>query len=92
MYFKSSGHYIRSFDACGNEKSYRLNINEAYAQLKEADFIFAHRSYLVNCKFIRYFDARLIVMPDGLEINVTRDSKKSREAQYIFGKYKRSLR
>lgn len=92
MYFRSDRHYIRSYGADGKEKSYRLSINEAYDQLKEADFIFAHRSYLVNCKFIKYFDTRLIILTDGLEINVTRDSKKSREAQYIFGKYKRSLR
>lgn len=92
MYFKSDKHYIRSYDADGNEKAYRLSINEAYNQLKEADFIFAHRSYLFNCKFIKYFDTRLIMLSDDFTINVTRDNKKFREAQCIFGKYKRNLR
>ncbi|MBP3360187.1 MAG: LytTR family transcriptional regulator DNA-binding domain-containing protein [Clostridia bacterium] len=91
-YFKSDKHYTRSYTEGGKEKSYRLAITDVYKQLKELNFIYVHRSYLVNCKYIKYFDTQNVILLNDLIISVTRDEDKLREAQGIFGRYKRSLR
>ena len=92
MYFKSDKHYINAYMADGNEKSYRCSINDAYNQLKSASYIFIHRSYLINCKFIKYFNTQLVILSNDLEINVTRNDERLNEAKEIFGRYKRGLR
>lgn len=92
MYFKSDKHYIKAYMAGGSEKTYRLSINDAYNQLKDASFIFIHRSYLVNCRFIKYFNTQLVILENDLEINVTRNEDRLNEAKRIFGRYKWGLR
>ena len=92
MYFKSDKHYINAYMADGTEKSYRCSINDAYNQLKSASYIFIHRSYLINCKFIKYFNTQLVILSNDLEINVTRNDERLNEAKEIFGRYKRGLR
>ena len=92
MYFKSDKHYIWAYNVIGRDKSYRLRMNEAYEQLKKANFIFVHRSYLINCKFIKYFDTKIIVLSNDYEISVTRNGERWSEAKNIFGDYKRGLR
>ena len=92
LYFKTDKHYIWSYTINGKDKSYRCSIKEAYAQLSEADFIYIHRSYLVNCRYIKYFDTQNIIMLSEEEISVTRNETKLKEAQSIFSRYKRRLR
>lgn len=92
MYFKTEKHYLRAYLSGGKENTYRINIDDTYAQLKDADFIFVHRSYLLNCKFIKYLDAQIVRMTDCTEISVTRNREKFDEAKKIFGKFKRGMR
>ena len=74
MHFKSDRHYIRAYMADETEKSYRCSINDAYNQLKSASYIFIHRSYLINCKFVRYFNTQLVILSNDL---INRDIDKS---------------
>lgn len=92
MYFKSDRHYINAYTADGKEAAYRCSINEAYKQLSKSFFIFIHRSYLVNCRFIKLFNTQYITLTGGEKIALTRNEEKIREAQIIFSNYKRSLR
>ncbi len=92
MYFKTNKHYLQAVTSEGNGKLYRISINEAYNRLKYADFIFVHRSYLINCKFIKYLDAQTVEITDGTKISVTRNIEKFEEAKRIFSKFKRSMR
>lgn len=92
MYFKTEKHYLRAYSSGGKENTYRINNIDAYAQLKDADFIFVHRSYLLNCKFIKYLDAQIVRMTDGTEISVTRNREKFDEAKKIFSRFKRGMR
>lgn len=92
IYFKTDKHYIRAYSLSGTVASYRCAIKEVYEQLKNADFIFIHRSYLVNCRHIKYFDTRTLIMTNDEKIAVTRDSERLKEAQQIFGRYMRRLR
>ena len=92
IYFKSDRHYISAYTKEGKEKTYRLNINEAYKQLSDDFFIYVHRSYLINCRFIDFFDTKNILLSNGEKISVTRNEEKLKNAQIIFSDYKRSLR
>lgn len=92
IYFKTDRHYIWSYTINGTDKSYRCSIKEAYEQLATADFIYIHRSYLVNCRYVKYFDTQNIIMLNDEKISVTRDEAKLKKAQGIFGRYKRRLR
>ena len=92
MYFKSDRHYINAYTADGKEAAYRCSIKDAYKQLSKSFFIFIHRSYLVNCRFIKLFNTQYITLTGGEKIALTRNEEKIREAQIIFSNYKRSLR
>lgn len=92
IYFKTDKHYIWSYTINGKDKSYRCSIKEAYEQLAKADFIYIHRSYLINCRYVKYFDTHNIILLSDEKISVTRDETKLREAQVIFSRYKRRLR
>lgn len=92
IYFKNEKHYIYAYTVNGREKAYRCSIKDAYNQLKDAYFICVHRSYLLNCRYIRYFDAQNVIMCNDEKINVTRDENRLKEAQKIFVRHKRSLR
>jgi DNA-binding LytR/AlgR family response regulator len=92
MYFKIEKHYIRAYTVNGEVMSCRCSIKDAYERLAKADFIYIHRSYLVNCRYIKYFDTQVVIMLNDEEISVTRDEKKLKEAQVIFNRYKRRLR
>ncbi len=92
LYFKSDGHYIRAYSIDGKDTLYRCSIKQANEQLADANFIFVHRSYLINCKYIKYFDTQNVILTNGMTISVTRDEDKLSEAKAVFGRYKRSLR
>lgn len=92
IYFKIEKHYIRAYNINGKGLSYRCGIKDAYKQLVKADFIYLHRSYLINCRYIKHFDTQNVIMINNEKISVTRDEKRLREAQEIFARYKRRLR
>lgn len=91
IYFKSDRHYICAYTMAGKADSYRCGTREAYEQLSSANFIYVHRSYLINCRYIKYFDTGKVIMLNGEKINITRDTARLREAHLIFSKYRRSL-
>lgn len=92
IYFKTYKHYIWAYTVNGKKTSYRCSIKEAYEQLAEAYFIYIHRSYLINCRYIKYFDTQSVIMINDEEISVTRKEEQLKEAQRIFSIYKRRLR
>lgn len=92
IYFKIEKHYIRAYNINGKGLSYRCGIKDAYKQLVKADFIYLHRSYLINCRYIKHFDTQNVIMINNEKISVTRDEKRLREAQEIFARYRRRLR
>lgn len=89
LYFKTDKHYLFPYTAKGQGQPYRCNIREAYKQLSEAYFIYVHRSYLVNCRHIEYFDTQNVILSNKETINVTRDEQRLKESQKIFSRYKR---
>ena len=92
MYFKSKRNYVSVFNVDGSVCEMRTNLKSVYVQLCDAGFIQIHRSYVVNCRFIFDFSTSKVILKDNTEISVTRDINMRREAQKIYGKFKRDLR
>ena len=91
-YLKANRNYISVFAGAKSIAEFRGSIKDIYSQLSEHYFIFAHRSYIVNCRHIKLFERKKIIMNDGSEIANTRDNKIYGEALKIFGKYKRETK
>ena len=91
-YLKANRNYISVFAGAKSTAEFRGSIKDIYSQLSEYYFIFAHRSYIVNCRHIKLFERKKIIMNDGSEIANTRDNKIYGEALKIFGKYKRETK
>lgn len=92
IYFKSNKHYISSYSINGMVGKYRCGVREAYLQLQKAGFIYVHRSYLINCRYIERFDTQYIFLTNKEKIPLTRNMKVLREAQNIYGKFMRDTR
>ncbi|MDO5398070.1 MAG: LytTR family DNA-binding domain-containing protein [bacterium] len=92
MYFKSKRNYVLAFCADGTYYEIHANLKSIYKQVCDKGFIRAQRSYVVNCRFIFDFSASKIILNDNTEITVTRDADMRKEAQKVYGKFKRELR
>jgi len=92
IYFKSDRHYIKAFDINGVAAHYRCGIRDAYAQLSNSGYIYANRSYIINCRYIEQFGAQYILLNNKERIKVTRNTSMLNEAQQLYGKFMRSLR
>ncbi|MDO5399337.1 MAG: LytTR family DNA-binding domain-containing protein, partial [bacterium] len=73
MYIKSSGHYLTSYTLNGKDNSFRCGIQQAYDYLKEAGYICAHRSYIVNGRYIKEFNQRKIILFNDEELPISRN-------------------
>lgn len=92
MYVKSEKNYILVVNVNKSVSKYRGKIKNVYMQLKEYGFIYPQRSYIVNCRYISDFDRKEITLKNGETVSVSRDDEVRREAQYLYGKYMRSIR
>ena len=89
MYLKSSGHYLTAYNSNGESISFRCGIQQAYDYLKEAGYICPHRSHIVNCRYIREFNQRNIILHNHKELPISRNKDVAEDA---IGLYKKFLR
>lgn len=92
MYFKSKRNYVLAFCSDGTYYEIHANLKSIYEQVCDKGFIRVQRSYVVNCRFIFDFSTSKIILNNNTEISVTRDADMRKEAQKIYGKFKRVLR
>ena len=92
MYFKSKRNYVLAFCADGSYYEIHANLKSIYKQVCDKGFIRVQRSYVVNCRFIFDFSTSKIILNNNTEITVTRDADMRKEAQKVYGKFKRELR
>ncbi len=92
MYIKSERNYVLAVNSNKSVTKHRGKIKNVYMQLKEYGFIYPQRSYVVNCRYINDFDRKEITLKNGEIVSVSRDDEVRREAQYLYGKYMRSVR
>lgn len=92
MYIKTDRHYLVVHEMLGDTFKFREGINEVYNQLAEFGFIYVHRCYLINCKFIKKFNSRTIILNNGEEISLSRNKDIINIARKQYGKYMREAR
>jgi len=92
MYFKSKRNYIMAHYSDGSVKEIRAGIKAVCEQLEECGFVQAHRSYVLNSRFIFDFSSKEIIMRNEEKLPVTRDTETRRKAQKLYGRFKRELR
>lgn len=92
LYFKGKRNYVEVHRMGGETEEIRISLKSVYDKVKDLGFIYVQRSYIVNCRLIRDFNSKEVLMSDGSKISVTRSSEKRKEAQIKYGKFMRELR
>lgn len=92
IYIKSSGHYLTTYTLQGKDNSFRCGIQQAYDYLKEDGYICAHRSYIVNCRYIKGFSQSGIVLKNREELPVSRNKDIIEDALKVYKRYLRRSR
>lgn len=89
IYFDASKNYVIAHCRNGGYFSFRATIKEVYEQLHNESFILIQRGYIANCRFIKIFNHRYIILTNNEKKTMTRDEKKFREAEKIYKEYMR---
>lgn len=92
MYITSSGHYLVPHTLHGECCSFRCGIQQAYDTLKNAGFICAYRSCIVNCRYIDKFTHQSIVLKDGTILKNSRNKDVVNEAMELYKQFLRRSR
>jgi DNA-binding LytR/AlgR family response regulator len=92
MYIKSKRNYVTAYTVSGEELLMRIGLKAVYEQLSKVGFVYVHRSYIVNCRFIFDFGSKTILLRNNDEIPVTRDKDIRKQAQKQYSEFKRGLR
>ncbi len=92
-YLKSDKNYIAAHDLSGRVLfKFRGALRNIISQLSDYGFIFIHKSYICNCRFIGRFERKKLILANGRTINVTRKQDMLDEAQQTYFKYIRDKR
>lgn len=91
MYIKSDKHYLEYYLSDGTTVRQRGNISEVELSLAEHSFIKVHKRNLINMRYIKYIDNRMleIVLKNNTKLEMSRNYKTETEEKYI--KFTRSL-
>jgi DNA-binding LytR/AlgR family response regulator len=91
MYIKSDKHYLEFNTVDGNVIRQRGSMSEIEQKLSAHGFIKVHKRNLINMKYIKYIDNRMleIVLTNNKKLEMSRNYKNETEEKYI--KYTRSL-
>ncbi len=73
-------------------QKFRGILKSVYEQLSDHGFICTNRSCIINCRFIRNFERKKVILLNGKEIKGTRKAIVIDEAQRLYGKFKREQR
>ena len=93
MYLKSDRNYIAAYSENENVLlKFRGILRGIYAQLSDCGFIYTHKSYIINCRFIQNFERKKVLLANNREIKGTRNTDIIDEAQKLYGKFMRELR
>lgn len=84
IYFESVNRKINIFTKLGTESFYG-KLEEIYEDIKEYQFLYIHKSYLVNYNFVELFKYDVVVLPEGIELPISHSRRKTiREQSQIF--------
>ncbi len=80
LYFESYGHRIKLYLGEDRMEIFYEKLSNIYSKISKYAFIWAHNSYLINCKYIKEYGNKQIVMKNGDIIPVSRGRKKELES------------
>ena len=93
MYLQSDRNYIIGYDEDEIEViRFRGILKNVYDALSGAGFIYTHKRYVINCRFIRRFERKKVILDSGREISGTRNTEMIDEAQRVYGSFMRRKR
>lgn len=74
IYFES---VKRDVYVCTQNEKYKINetLNSLYDKVKDNDFVFSHRSFLVNFNYVRNIMGNFIILSNGEEIPMSKSKK-----------------
>lgn len=83
IYAQSEGHYVSLFlDGKTNPEVDRSSLKALQEELRDFDFQRIHRSYLVNCKYLKAVYATKVLLNNGTELPVSRTYKDDLQARF----------
>lgn len=75
QYFESIKHKVIIHTTEGCDEFYG-RLDEIYKQLKDTGFLFIHKSYLVNYKYINSFSYKAVGLKSGIELPISQARRK----------------
>lgn len=76
VYFSSNGRYIILISKNNNFKFYG-SLEKIYSEIKKREFLYIHKSFIVNYKYIRQYDYEQVTMIDGTVIPISQPRRKT---------------
>ncbi len=77
MYFESSGRKITIHLSNGTTDDFYGNMTSIYSKVKNSNFLFVHKSYMLNFQYIKRYEYAQITMTDGNIIPVSQSRRKT---------------
>lgn len=93
MYLQSDKNYVTAYDE--DEQPlirFRGLLKNIYTELADYGFIYIHKRYIINCRFINKFENRKVVLSNNKEIASTRNAEVMSEAKRLYGEFMRKER
>ncbi len=74
MYFLKDGRQVRIYTTQGEDCFYG-NLESVYEKVKKHGFLFIHKSYIVNTKYIKVMKYESVIMVDGKILSISQSRR-----------------
>ena len=93
MYLKSDKNYVMAYDE-DEQVIWRVRavLKNIYIELANHNFIYIHKRYVVNCRFVQRFENRKVILSNDKQITSTRNTEIMSEAKRVYGEFMRKER
>ncbi len=82
LYFESSGRKI-TIKTTDSENCFYSSLKKIYPKVQNKNFLFVHKSFLVNYKHILSYQYEQVVMDDGTTIPISQAKRKEIRAAFV---------
>ena len=82
IYFSSRGRKVTIHKKDGNDEFYDT-MNHIYSQLEGKRFLFVHKSYIINCLYIKLLEYSQITLTGNIKIPISQSRRQSIRAEFL---------
>lgn len=75
-YVKADGPYINIYFEDGYE-IFRMTLKEFTARISNSNFIRVHRSYLVNMRYVKDIDNKIVILDNNTKLDISKGNRKT---------------